>query len=160
MSFLTAPLNAKEPMVDQHRRPTSTFLDWVTALSQDVDAAPAGFAPTSVTGQTATISTTPIIAAALSAGLYRVTWYARITTAATTGAATSSLTMTVYWTDGVSCSYTGAAMTGNTTATTQSDTQMIRVDSATPVSYSAAYASDTAAEMTFSLALVLEQVSA
>jgi len=161
MAYTTATLNTREPMVDLKRRPTKTFIDWVTQLVADVDASPARLQVTSVTGQTASISTTPIVTGSLATGLYRVTWYARVTTPATTGAATSSLTVTAGWTDGgVTCTYSGAAMTGNTTGTVQSQTLMVNVDAATPVTYATTYASNTAGQMVYKLSLVLEQVNA
>lgn len=161
MAYTTATLNTKEPMVDLKRRPSKTFIDWVTQLVADVDSAPSALKVVAVTTQNASIGTTPIATGTLSTGLYRVTWYARITTPATTGAATSSLTVTVGWTDGgVSCSYSGAAMTGNTTTTVQSQTQMVQLDAASPVTYATTYASNTAGQMVYKLSLVLEQVNA
>lgn len=161
MSYTTASLNVKDPMVDEKRRPTKTFIDWMTQLVQDVDAAPSSLQVVTATSQSASISTTPISTGALSSGLYRLTWYARITTPATTGAATSSLTVTVGWTDGgVTCTLSGAAMTGNTTGTVQSETVLMNIEAASPVTYATTYDSDTAGEMVYQLFLVLEQVSA
>ena len=161
MAYTTATLNTREAMVDLKRRPSKTFIDWMTQLVADVDAAPARLQTTTATTQNASISTTPIVTGTLSTGLYRVTWYARVTTPATTGAATSSLTVTAGWTDGgVTCTYSGAAMTGNTTGTVQSQSVMVNVDAATPVTYATTYASDTAGQMVYKLYLVLEQINA
>ena len=161
MSFTTAPLNAQQRMVDHKGRPAQSFIDWITPVTNGVDAAPSGFAPVVVTGKNAAIGTTAIPTEVLDAGLYRVTWYARITTAATTGAQTSSLTVTVAWTDlTVSQSFSGAAITGNAVTTNQSETKLLYVDAATPISYSTAYASDTASQMQYRLSVYLERVSA
>lgn len=161
MAYTSATLNTKEPMVDAKRRPSKTFIDWVTQLVADVDAAPARLQTVTATTQNASISTTPIVTATLATGLYRVSWYARVTTPATTGAATSSLTVTVGWTDGgVTCTYSGTAMTGNSTTTVQSQSQLINVDAATPVTYATAYASNTAGQMVYKLYVLLEQVNA
>lgn len=114
-------------------------------------------APVSLTSQHAAIATTPIPSDTLAPGLYRVSIYQRVTTAA---GVSSSLTTAISWTDGgISCSFSGAAMTGNTTATTQSFSQLIRVDRATPVSYTTTYASNPATVMQYSLDVVLETVS-
>lgn len=160
MAYTTASLNTKEPMVDLKRRPSKTFIDWVTQLVADVDSAPSALKVVTATTQNASIGTTPIPTGTLSTGLYRVTWYARITTPATTGAGTSSLTVTLGWTDTVSCTYSGSAMTGNTTGTVQSQTQVVNIDAASPITYATTYASDTAGQMVYTLSLVLEQVSA
>jgi len=161
MAYTTATLNTHEAMVDAKRRPSKTFIDWMTQLVADVDAAPARLQTASVSGQHASIGTTAIQTGSLATGLYRVTWYARVTTPATTGAATSSLTVTLGWTDGgVTCTYSGAAMTGNTTGTVQSQTQMVNVAAASPITYATTYASNTAGQMVYKLTLVLEQVNA
>jgi len=161
MSVQTAPLNAQEPIVDSKRRPSQAFIDWFTPMLEQVDAAPSGFAPVELVGQNAAISTTPIPTSGLNAGLYRATWYARITTVASTGAGTSSLTVSIAWSDlSVTQSFSGAAMTGNLVTTVQSETFLMYVDAATPVTYATAYASDTASQMRYRLSLVLERVSA
>jgi hypothetical protein len=90
------------------------------------------------------------------AGLYRLTYYARITQAATTS---SSLTVTLDWTDGVvNPSYSGAAITGNTTTTTQSGSQTFLVDARSAINYSTAYASVGATPMQYALSLYLEEL--
>lgn len=114
--------------------PTRTFLTFIRGLVTAVDAAPAGFEPVQLTGQSASIGTTAIPTDGdLSAGLYRVTVYQRITTA---DSVSSSVQTTISWTDGtVACSFSGTALTGNTTATVGSFTFMMRVDAASPISY-------------------------
>jgi hypothetical protein len=158
MAFTTAPLSPKEAMVDAERRPSSNFLDWLTALITDVDASPARIKSVKLTGQAAAIGTTSIPTGALAAGLYRVSYYARITRAATTS---SSLTVSIGFTEtAVNLTLSGAAMTANTTATVQSNVFLIRIDSSTPISYSTAYASVGGTSMQYRLDVVLEQVEA
>jgi len=109
-----------------------------------------------VTGQSAAIGTTSIPLPTLGIGLYRVSTYARITQAASTS---SSLTVTLGWTDGtVACTYSGAAMTGNTTATMQSGSLMIRNDNLSPLTYSTAYASSGGTVMQYRLDIAVEQI--
>jgi len=157
MAYTTAPLNAYEPIVDTQRRPSKTFIDWITSLTQDVDAAPARLDTVELTAQAASISTTPI-GTPDADGLYRVTFYARITRAATVS---SSLTVTLSWThNGVTVTHSFSAVTGNTTTTFQSDSLLIRADAATPVSYATTYVSNGATTMQHSLDIVLEQVQA
>lgn len=114
-------------------------------------------APVQLTVQDASIGTTPLPTDALAPGLYSVQYYARITTAA---GVSSSLTVTISWTDGsVACSLSGAAMTGNTTGTVQTNTYLIKVDQASPISYSTTYASNPAGAMEYSLDIVLQAIS-
>ena len=103
-----------------------------------------------------TISTPTGLTTKLSKGLYRVSTYARITQAASTS---SSLTVTLGWTDGtVACTSSGSALTGNTTATTGSLDLMIRSDADASVTYETAYSSSGATAMQYRLDLVMEQV--
>lgn len=158
MPFTTAPLSPKEDLVDPKRKPTTSFLEWITALIGDVDASPARVETVSVENQGAAIGTTAIPTPALAAGLYRVSYYARITRAATTS---SSLTISIGCTEtAVSVTFSGAAMTGNTTATVQSGSVLIRIDASTPISYSTAYASSGGTSMVYRLDVVLEVVEA
>ena len=103
-----------------------------------------------------TISTPTGLTTKLSKGLYRVSTYVRITQAASTS---SSLTVTLGWTDGtVACTSSGSAVTGNTTATTGSQSVMIRSDADGSVTYATAYSSSGATAMQYRLDVVLEQV--
>lgn len=121
-----------------------------TAIRQNTD-------PVSLTGQTASIAVTAIPTASLASGLYRATYYVRVTTAAGTS---SSIDVSFHWTDGgVSCSVTSAALTGNTTSTLGTGSALINIDAATPVSYSTTYASVGAPVMAFSLFLTLEEMN-
>ena len=103
-----------------------------------------------------TISTPTGLTTKLSKGLYRVSTYARITQAASTS---SSLTVTLRWTDGtVACLSSGSAVSGNTTATTGSLDLMIRSDADADITYETAYSSSGATAMQYRLDIVLEQV--
>lgn len=82
---------------------------------------------------------TTILWTTTTAGVYRVTVYARVTQAATTS---SSLTITIGWVEsGVALTKTFAAITGNTVTTIDSQTIEIEVDKATNLTIAAAYAS-------------------
>jgi hypothetical protein len=155
-----APAPSREPPVEgvpglfQLR-----WLQWFRDLRQQVDATPARAAnPVSVTSSTDAIGVTPIPSDVLPAGLYRVTGYVRVTAAAITS---SSVAVTLFWVDGgVTCSIVLiAAVTGNTTDSTGSDTKLVRIDATTPISYSTTYASNGANEMAYDLVLLLEAVA-
>jgi len=104
-----------------------------------------------------TISTPTGLTTKLSKGLYRVSTYVRITQAASTS---SSLTVTLGWTDGtVACTSSGSAVTGNTTATTGSTDLMIRSDADASVTYETAYSSSGATAMQYRLDIVVAEVA-
>ena len=114
-------------------------MNWFTTLQQDVQEAPYRLTTVTVENQTAAIGATALPLGALATGMYRVSYLARITTAASTS---SSLTVTLGFTNGsIACALAGAAMTGNTTSTVQSQTVLVNIDASTPLTYSTAYSS-------------------
>jgi hypothetical protein len=136
---------------------TRAWVSWLTALVSRLQQAAGVLNVVSLTDQSAAISPTDVAVQSIATGLYRLTWYARITRAATTN---SSLTVTIGWTDGtVSCTTSGAAITGNTTTTIQSGTVLVQADSASPLTYSTAYSSTGATSMQYALSVVTEQVN-
>lgn len=135
---------------------TPSWERWFDRLPDTLAAIPSILKSVALDDQGAAITATDLTGGLLSKGSYRVTYHARISRAATTS---SSLTVTIAWTEGgVAQSVVGAAMTGNTTTTKQSDVFMIRSDAGTAVTYAAAYASVGATTMEFSLDLSFEQI--
>jgi hypothetical protein len=158
MTFRTAAFPAKDAIVDRVGRATKVLLDWATALADDTDAAPARLRTVTLTEQAAAIGLTSIPVGTVSAGLYRINWYARVTRPATTS---SSLTVTFGWTEsGQNVTLSSAALTGNTTTTVQSGIVLLRIDAGTPITYSTAYASSGGTSMAYRLDLVVEQLDA
>jgi hypothetical protein len=143
-------LDAKKGML------TEPWVDWFRHLTGAIDDAPQHLNTVTLTTQAASIGATDMSDGAIAAGLYRVTYYARITQAATTS---SSLTVTLGWTDGgAGPGFSGAAMTGNTTTTVQSETFMLRTDARAAINYSTTYASVGATPMQYRLDIVLMRV--
>lgn len=97
----------------------------------------------------------------LTAGVYRVTVYAKVNTPATTGAATSDLAADMTWThNGNTCTHTlFSGMNGNTVTTTAGGTYTVQIDGSTPILYATTYASDAANEMQYRFVLCLEALS-
>lgn len=154
------PLNAllvQTPVVGPDGRITEPWRVYFRDQATTIDTSTVKtVSPLVLTGQNASISTTAIPTDALASGLYRLTYYARITGPA---GVSSSLTPTFAWTDGsASCTVSGAAITGNTISSTGTGTYLVQIDQATPISYSTTYASNPAAAMTYALAIVLETV--
>lgn len=92
----------------------------------------------------------------LSAGLYRLSYYARVARAS---GATSGIQVTLGWTSGgVAQPHVGANLTGNTTTTAEQFSAIVRVDDSTAITYAVSYASTGAPTMEFDFALTLEQL--
>jgi len=153
------PRNAKIPRATLDPNEGLMTFEWqqeLTKLVAQVGLSPARVNAVALAEQDAAIGATDVADGALSAGLYQLQYYARITQAA---GVSSSLTITLSFTDGgVPQSIVGAAMTGNTTTTIQDATHLIRVDTSTPVTYAVAYASVGAPVMKYSLDVVLSLV--
>lgn len=133
------------------------WIDFFQRLLDQLNSAPWVRTKVVLGGQGGSISATDISGGGLSAGNFRITYYAIITRAATTS---SSLTVSFDWTDeGVSPTASGTAITGNTTTTFQSGTIMIYADSNTPIRYSTTYASVGATSMLYKLHVKLEQMA-
>src|SRR2546425_527659 len=135
---------------------TKPWYLWLAAVILRVQAAPEILKVVSLTNQSASIGTTAIPIGSISAGLYRINWHARITTAASVS---SSLTVTIGYTDNaISCTQSGAALTGNTTATVQGGMAILRSDGAAPLTYSTTYASVGGTVMIYKLDVVAERL--
>jgi hypothetical protein len=159
----TVPL--RDPLVELKKDPKGrligevswSWLNYFLKQNTRITESPHRLRRVSLTVQAAAIATTPVPLAALGAGLYRITIYARITQPATVS---SSLTVTVGWTDGgVSVVASGAAIIGNTTATQQSFSQLVKLDQATPLTYATAYASVGGTPMQYALEVVIEELA-
>lgn len=137
---------------------TRVWSKWLTVLVAAVNATVQQIGRATLTAQSASIATTAIATVALTAGTYQVSWYARITRAATTS---SSLTVHVTSTDGgITVTQSGAAITGNTTGTAASGQFLVTVDAGTTLRYSTTYASAGATTMQYALDVRAERVPA
>ena len=120
---------------------------------------------------TTTFYTVPAAFGGINGGQYRFSWDAKVTTPATTGAATSTLgALTIVYTDpdGVVQTITAAAQvaagtiattsTGNSTTTVLLGLPiLLNAKANTNITYAFAYASNTAAQMNYNLHLKLDQ---
>jgi hypothetical protein len=124
------------------------------ALIQPTAVAPKVSTSIPLASQSASVPTTPFPLGSVSSGTYRLTYYARITQAATVS---SSLAVTIGWTDGGAQSHTFPAITGNTTTTTDSQTWMVVVSGA-PLTYATTYSSSGATPMQYALTVTVEAI--
>lgn len=119
-----------------------------------------------LTAQGAAITATNIIASAPRTGMYRISWSATITTAATTGAATSVLGGTNGFQIGFTSPTDSVAKTvvpgnsttsaANTTGTAVAGSYAVYAKTGTAITYAFDYASNTAGEMKYELHVRLE----
>ena len=130
------------------------FTDLVNRTSQSFQR----LASVTKTGQSASISASSVPIGSVTAGLWQVSYYVRVTQAATTS---SSIQVSMTWTDGGTVvTHTGTALTGNTTATHEEWVGQFYVDAATVISYATTYASSGATAMKYQLLITAAAVTA
>jgi hypothetical protein len=162
MPVVGAPLSLGSEIIDRDIKgqltgsPSSYFMTYLRSLSAQVSSAPiAMLNPVSLVSQNAAIVTTRAHTVE-SAGLYLVSYYARITTVA--GVA-SSLTVTLGWMEsGIALSQAFAAMVGNVVTDVQNGVILVRADAATDITFEAAYASNPANAMNFRIDVIVWRV--
>ena len=129
---------------------------WFGSLGQGVSDRPERVSRVDLSAQAASIAGTSLPIGSITHGVYRVSYYARITTAATTS---SSLIVEFTWPDsGVTQTFTGAAITGNTTTSYQQAEIVMDVDAVGPLQYNTTYASVGATPMAYKLVITCEKV--
>lgn len=163
----TVPLPVHDPIANPRKkgitpqerdenegRVTDAWIKWFQSGEDRLATAASIKATVELENRSASIGTTSITSNALSAGIYRLAYYARITTAASVS---SSLDFTFSWVDdGVTVTTTTTSLTGNTTGTFGSGSLLIMVDNTTQVTYAATRASVGATAMIFKATFTLE----
>lgn len=135
---------------------TPEWEKYFTSQAQTVNGASLRVNNVALSAQGGSIGATPLDSGNLPGGLYRVTVYVRITTPA---AVSSSLTVAInFIDDGVACTATLPAVTGNTTGSTGLSEFPINIDGGTPVTYTTTYASNPAGAMQYKLLIVLSAI--
>lgn len=138
-------------------RVSDSWTKWFSAQVQTIQSAAQSIGSASESNQSASIASTGIQGASLSTGVYRLAFYLRVTQAATTS---SSIQVTFSWTDdGVACSRTTTAATGNLTTTTDTGTILVLADANSPISYSTTYGSVGATPMKYKIIVTLESIN-
>lgn len=109
-----------------------------------------------LTGQVASIGATALPLGLLSAGIYRISIYGRVTTAA---GVNSSLTLTVGFTEGgVPVTISGAANVSNSINSAQGFVFQVPIDRSTAITYATTYASAGAPVMAYEIQVLAERV--
>lgn len=111
----------------------------------------------SLTGKNAAIGLTGIPLPALANGLYRVSYYARLTTKDGTS---SSVSVTIGYTDKtVVCTIPPRfTLTADSTTVGLTDSVFVRIDQSTQLSYQVSYSSNTPNKAVYDLVIVVELV--
>jgi len=132
------------------------WVKWFGDQAAQLDEKTARKGQVTLSGQTASLATTPIPLESIPPGVWRVSYVVRVTTP---GTISSSIQVTITWTEGgITQTETGAALIGNVTTTREGASRIIRVDHATPISYATTYASAGATPMTYRLDVLAETV--
>lgn len=138
-------------------RITEPWQDWMTRQADTVNLAAVRINSVQLRDKS-TSEAADFSGGGIPEGLYRVSYYAQISRAATTS---SQLDVLIAWlTNGIAQSFQGAAITGNTLDTHQAEVFMFRSDGGAPIAYSTTYASVGATSMRYDIDIVLERVKA
>lgn len=155
-----APLNAQTPVTeDPTGKPvgfaTKYFRQWLQAVTDQVAKGATIVKTLSLLAQSAAIATETLFQTS-GTGVFRITYYLRITTPATVS---SSVTLTFGWLEStVAVTAAFAAVVGNSPTTVQSGSLLVRADATSNLTLAAAYASVGATPMAFRIDIVVEQV--
>jgi hypothetical protein len=137
---------------------TEPWVKFFSSQAQSISQNPARVKAVTLTGQTASIAATDMRAGSTAAGLYRLTFYYAIQTAASVS---SSISVTFAWTDNtIPRSLVSTPKTGNTTAVVDSASILIYSDGVAQITYATTYASVGGTAMVYSISVVLEQIAA
>lgn len=155
MSLSSQPVLVPLITDSKQRTISKAWASWLWELAGRTDTAAYAVMTQEWDALAAALPLTVLVPTA-AAGLYRVAWFVRIVGVASVS---SSVTVSVTATDGgVAYSLSGAAITGNTTATAQGQSVIVRADGSTPIQISTAYVSNAAGEADYDLAAIVERL--
>ena len=152
-----SPVPHQTTLAEAQGRMTLPWVNWCNDVRNalNVGTLVLNTAP-ALTAQSASIGATAVPLPTLTEGLYRVSWYFRVTTV---DAVSSSLRLTIGHTDGaVACTQATAAYTGNVVTAPQSGVFLVRADAGSSITYATTYASNTPGQMIYALSVAIEQV--
>jgi hypothetical protein len=161
----TSVVVPKDIVQARHGRPlpelilSKTYRDFLSAVGDELDrtAQNVAFRSTvNLSQQAASIPTTPMTLGALPAGLYRVSYYLRVTQAASLASAAQ---VTLSWTEqGVPLTLAGEALDANDVSAVRVGTILVMIDANTAIGYAVDYTSDGATPAQYRLRIVVERV--
>lgn len=124
-----------------------------TNLNTSTLVAPTYATPIGLTAQAASIASSPVVSSA-QIGTYRVTYYAVVTRAASSS---SSILVTIAWTDAAAQTLASSSGTGNTVGTFIQGSLILKVPAVSDITYTTTYATSGATTMLYSLNIQVEQ---
>lgn len=135
-------------------RVSSSWGNWFNSILVRLLAATQIIGRVALLDQTAVVVAANLPAALPTTGLYRVSWYFRITRAATTS---SAVRLTLGWVDATrAMTFQGANINGNTLDSYESGTLIVLADIDTFLTYAASYSSVGATSAGFELSITVE----
>lgn len=147
------PLASKVPALYVDER----WVKYFGEESRAVEDRPERAVAVRLSAQAADIAVTALGIGTVEPGVWRISYTLRVTRAATTS---SEVQLTIAWTEGgVAQSQASTNLTGNLTTTREGGTFILRVDSATNLTYAVEYDSVGAVGMLFSLDLIAERLA-
>ncbi len=159
MSTILVSPPTRVPAVDPQRFFTREWRNYLLSLQNVASATSQILIQVPLTGQHASIVTTPLTLPAVSAGFYRINIYQTITTA---DPVSSSLVTTIGWTDLAAAKTfvtTGlTAASAYTTAANDGLSRPIHIDNSSPITYAVVYTSNTPNLMQFALGIIVEKL--
>lgn len=153
-----APVLFDEPIITdpQAANVSENYGNWFFNIFRAVSQAIRSLVPVNVQNSAAALPSTSMNVGKLSAGVYLIAYYIRITQPASTS---SSVTPSLGWTDGgQGCIVPGPAVTGNAPGTVSSGFVLAHVDSPGVLTYSTAYSSVGGIAMTYNLTIAVFKV--
>lgn len=157
MTLLIAPPTRVPPLDGLPNPFAREWRDYLQTLQNVGQASPQILQEASIAGNTAAIPTTLLALPSVSAGFYRVSVYFLVTIPA---GVTSSLQVTIGWTDhGLAASRVIPALVNGALAANGGDCIPLHVDDNSPITYTVAYASNPANQMTYDLGVIAEQLA-
>ena len=164
---LTAPFNYDVPVSPETfdrntgRKARSPYfsqehVDWFLGQQSRAQDSPEQVGSVSLSAQSADIAATPVPMPDLTTGRCRVSYYTRVTRAASTS---SELIITIGWTDvAQAMTSAGATLTGNLVTTFEQRTLLLAVAANASVTYQVEYTSVGGTTMQFKLEVIVEKL--
>lgn len=154
MAFTLSPPPLQDQVIDKDGLMTVPFYKWLRSLIDRIQSSTVSVVIREFAAQTAAIALTTLAIQA-SAGIYRVSWTLRVTTAA--GVSSAVQVFVSYLQDDIALQQVGPSETGNTGTTVQSGSLVLKSDASGPIAFSTSYAS-VGGTMVYSVSVVMEKI--
>lgn len=154
-----APAPDRDPFVTEDRYLSQEAIDWFLALTGSVNAAPARVGVSVILpDEDDSIPPTDLSGGNLATGIYRMTYFVRVTTPDGAG---SAVQVNFGWSDDLQpLVFNGTNVTGDLVTSYASGMVTFASDGGSPITYETVYSSTTPNAMHYKLAVTLELVQA